>query len=231
VTAAATDANLLNPSVTVYNAAQVALATTVINNNGTGTYTVQLPAITAGAVYYIGVSALPGTTQNVGSFYLSATFNTAAATTFGSITSGTLTQATSVSYQTLTVSQSELTQFSLSASIGSSLVASAVMMTIYDQNNNVVFTQVAYAGQPVSTGFVYLQSGITYTIRYNAATQSGAALPLLTWSLSARKISDPMCITSVDPSLQTGATVGGSSGGGVGTLPIINPYSNPKVSS
>jgi hypothetical protein len=232
VTAAATDANMLNPSVTVYNASQVALATTVINNNNSGTYTVQLPNVTAGAVYYVGISAVPGTTQNVGNFYLSLTFNNAKVTAFSSITSGTLTQATAVSYQTLTVSQSELTQFSLSANVGSSLVASAVMMTIYDQNNNVVFTQVAYAGQPVSTGFVYLQSGITYTIRYNAATQNGIdVLPLLTWSLSARKISDPMCITTIDPSLQTGATVGSSSGGGVGILPIINPYSNPKLSS
>jgi hypothetical protein len=230
VSAAATDANLLNPSITVYNASQVALTTTVINNNYSGTFTVQLPSITAGAVYYIGVSALSGTSQNIGNFYLSTTFNADSARTFQSTANGTLTQANSVSYQTLTVTQSELLQFSLSANIGSSTVASAVMMTIYDQNNNAVFTQIAYAGAPIATGFVYLQSGITYTVRYNAATQSGASLPNLTWWMAARKSTDPMSITPVDPSLLTGITTGSSSGGSVGILPIINPYSNPKVS-
>ena len=54
----------------------------------------------------------------------------------------------------------------LAASASDPTIASAVRMTIYDQNNNTVFTMVAYAGQPLSTGFLLLRG-----IRPNVASQ------------------------------------------------------------
>jgi Matrixin len=232
ITAATVDNSGLSPYVTVYNAAYVPVSATVVNNGG-GTFTVQLPSLVAGTVYYIEVSALPGTSQNVGNYALSAQFNNDTATSFDQVTNGSLSQTSSVSYQTLSVACSELVEISLSANVGTSTVASAVRMTIYDQNNNVVLSLVAYAGQPVSTGFCYLQAGMTYTVRYNAATQSGVPLPVLYWYVSARRLSDPMSATLINPTYaatgEVNMTTGSSSGGNAATQPIVGPYSNPTT--
>jgi len=53
----------------------------------------------------------------------------------------------------------QIVEFSLSASVGTSTVAAAVRMTIYDQNNNAVFTSLAFGGQPLSTGFAFRAAG------------------------------------------------------------------------
>jgi hypothetical protein len=233
VTAASTDSNALNPYLTVYDANYNPVQTTVINNGG-GTFTVQLPGASAGAVYYIGVSPLPTSTHTVGAYYLAVTFDSNAATTFSSLGGNTLTQTSAVSYQSLTVAQSGVMQFSLAASIAAASGDAAVRMTIYDQNNNQVFTLVAFAGQPLSTIFVFLEAG-TYTVCFNAATRSGASLPDLSWLLQMRRLSDPMDPVPIDPTTTgtgggpTGVTVGGNPGGSTGTLPIISPYSNPTT--
>src|SRR5262249_36585811 len=156
------------------------------------------------------------------------------ATTFSQLGTGTHTQSTYVTYQSLTVTQSQLVEFSLSASVGTSTVASAVRMTIYDQNNNAVFTTVAFAGQPLSTAFAFLAAG-NYTVVFNSATQLGNPLPDLTWTLGALSLSNPLDPTPIDPTLNptgsgsTGLTLSPSTGGAVGTLPVISPYSGPTT--
>ncbi len=229
VTAASTDANGLRPYITVFDVTHNPLTSTVINN-GDGTYTVQLAGVAAGADYYVEVSALDGAAQNVGSFSLAAQFNNAEATTFSHLASATLSAATFVGYKSLTVEQSQLVQFSLSADIGAPTVNSAVRMTIYDEFNNEVTTMVAYAGQPLSTDFVFLSAG-TYTVRFNAATQTGELLPDLAWTLEARRINDPIGPVPIDPTQSptggTGITINESTGGTATLLPIIDPYSNP----
>jgi len=233
VTAASTDSNALSPYLTIYDANYNPLPTTVINNGG-GTFTVQLPGATAGAVYYVGVSPLPTSTHNVGAYYLAVTFDSNAATAFSSLGGDKLTQTSAVSYQSLAVAQSGVMQFSLAASIGAATGDAAVRMTIYDQNNNQVFTMVAFAGQPLSTIFVFLEAG-TYTVCFNAATRTGATLPDLSWLLQMRRLSDPMDPVPIDPTTTgtgagpTGVTIGTSPGGTTGTLPIISPYSNPTT--
>ncbi len=107
-------------------------------------------------------------------------------------------------------------------------------VTIYDQNNKQVFTMVAFAGQPLSTIFVFLEAG-TYTVCFNAAKRTGADLPDLSWLLQMRRLSDPMDPVPIDPTSTgtgggpTGVTIGGNPGGSTGTLPIISPYSNPTT--
>jgi hypothetical protein len=233
VTAASTDANALSPYLTIYDANYNPVQTIVITNGG-GTFTAQLPGVTAGAVYYVGVSPLPTSTHNVGSYYLALKFDSNAATAFSSLAADKLTQTSAVGYQSLTVAQSGLMQFSLAASIGTATGDAAVRMTIYDQNNNQVFTMVAFAGQPLSTIFVFLEAG-TYTVCFNAATRTGTSLPDLSWLLQMRRLSDPMDPVPIDPTSTgtggspTGVTIGGNPGGSTGTLPIISPYSNPTT--
>ncbi|HEV3115415.1 MAG TPA: matrixin family metalloprotease [Gemmataceae bacterium] len=231
ITAASTDSNNLSPYITVLDSGYNVLPAAVLNN-GNGTFTVQLTGVTAGSLYYIEVSALAGATQNVGNFNLQTRFDNNSATTFTQLTSATLTQSAVIGYQSMSVAQTQLVEFSLGASASDPTVASAVRMTIYDQNNNAVFTMVAYAGQPLSTGFLQLQAG-NYTVCYNAATQTGAALPTLTANLAVLTLSDPMDPMPVDPTLagtgvgSTGISINSSPGTPVGTLPIISPYSNP----
>jgi hypothetical protein len=231
VTAASTDAFGLNPYIGVFNSANAPVPSTVINN-GNGTFTVQLSGVAVGTLCYVEVSALAGATQNVGHYALSVEFDHDAATTFQQLATAAMTHSATVGYQSLSVTQSELTEFSLSASIGTSTVASAVRMSIYDQNNNQVFTTVGFAGQPLSTGYIFLESGINYTVRYNAATQTGAALPNLSWSLAAQALSNPLAIQAFDSTLNgtgAGVIVGSSSGGTLGSIPIVNPYSPPTT--
>jgi hypothetical protein len=231
ITAASTDANGLNPYVTVFDAAQRPVASSVIDN-GNGTFTVQIYNVTPGTSYYVKVSALPVTGQTIGSFYLAVEFNNDTSTTFAQLATGTESQSTFVSYQSLTVAQSKLVEFSLSATLPTSTVAAAVRVTIFDQNNNAVFSVVAFAGQPLSTGFTFLSAG-TYTVQFNAATQSGVYLPSLTWSLAARGLSNPLDPMPIDPTQSgtggTGLTISPSTGVLLGTLPIISPYSNPTT--
>ncbi|TMQ32644.1 MAG: hypothetical protein E6K70_17415 [Planctomycetota bacterium] len=126
-------------------------------------------------------------------------------------------------------------QLNLSADTGTALVNAAVRMTIYDQNNNQVCTLVAVAGQPLTTAFTFLGTG-TYTIRFNASAQGGAPLPNLSCKLNARRLSDPMDPVPIDPTLTgtgsapPGISTGTSDGGTLGTLPIVDPYSNPTTS-
>jgi hypothetical protein len=231
VTAASTDSLGLHPFVTVFDANHNPVASTVIDN-GNGTFTVQLLGVMPGASYFIQVSALTGTSQNMGGFYLAVEFNQDGATTFTQLGSSTMTQSTIVGYQSLTVAQSQLVEFSLSAMVGPSMPAAAVRMTVYDQNNNAVFTLVAFAGQPISTGNTFLSAG-TYTVRFNAATQTGAPLSGLVWNLAARSLTNPLDPMPIDPTQVptggSGITISPSTGNSLGTLPIISPYSNPTT--
>ena len=231
VTAASTDSLGLNPLVTVFDSNHNPIASTVIDN-GNGTFTVQLLGALPGATYFVKVSALTGTSQNMGGFYLAVEFNQDGATTFTQLGSSTMTQSTIVGYQSLTVAQSQLVEFSLSAMVGPSMPAAAVRMTVYDQNNNAVFTVVAFAGQPLSTGDVFLNAG-SYTVRFNAATQTGAPLSGLVWNLAARSLTNPLDPMPIDPTQVptggTGITISPSTGNTLGILPIISPYSNPTT--
>ena len=233
VTAASIDTNGLRSTITVFDGAGNVLPCTVINN-GNGTFTVQLGGITAGTNFYLEVNAPAGVTQNVGKYSLTVQFNNDAATTFSQLASATISQSTVIGYQSMAVAQGGVVQFNFSADVGASTVSSAVRMTIYDQNNNQVFTSVAFAGQGPSTGFNFLSAG-SYTVRFNAATQAGAPMPDIAWTLGARRLSDPLDPVTIDPTAAptgaspSGISVGASTGGGLATLPVVDPYSNPTT--
>jgi hypothetical protein len=229
ISANGTDAVALNPNITVFTASQSPVAFSVINNGG-GTFTVQQSGVSAGTTYFIEVNALPNGAQAVGNYSLSVQVNDDSATTFTQLDSATMSQATLVTYQNMNVSASGLFEFDLSSNIGTSTTASAVRMTIYDQNNNQIFTLVSYANQAASTGFVFLSAG-NYTVRFNAATQSGAPLPNLNWLLCAQVVSSAQSVGVVDTTLNgtgaAGIALSASTGNGIlALLPVINPYAN-----
>jgi hypothetical protein len=193
----ATSSGLL-PTISIYNAQGQLLPTVVTMNEG-GAFEVQLPNATTGTTYYIRVAAAnPTGPRSTGLYTLGATLTPAAPTVFNGVVSGALSGAADAGYVSMDVQGDRLAQFSLSASGGSATSTTAVRATVFDQAGHAVFTLVAQAGQPLSTGAVWLSSG-RYTLVFNAATQDGSDFAPLDLSLSARTLSDPIDPYVEDP--------------------------------
>ncbi|MBP3956053.1 hypothetical protein J8F10_12245 [Gemmata sp. G18] len=226
-----TATNGLLPSVTVYNASGQLLPTTVTLNEG-GAYSIQLANATTGTTYFIRVaaSAAAGSSAS-GTYTLGATLAPVAPTTYTHVTADTLTAPEAVQYTTMDVAGDRLTQFALTATGGSATALTAVRMTIYDATGHAVFTTVARAGQPLSTGAVWLVSG-SYSVVFNAATQDGSALQSLGLVLSARTLSDPLDPIIVNPTVPpppplAPITTPTPTPTPPPTLPVIPPVTNP----
>jgi hypothetical protein len=199
ISANALDVNGLYPEVEVYDRAAHLLSSQVVTNEG-GTFTLQLANVAVDADYYIRVAAYdPFGTNNVGNYALSVDFSGVAPVQFNALGSGSLVDSARQQIQSMTVNQSRLFVFALSADTNGSTISSAVRMTIFDATGHSVFTQAALAGQALTTGTVYLGAG-NYAVVFTAATRAGVALPDLTYTLGKRVISDPIDAYPVDPS-------------------------------
>jgi len=223
--------NGLFPTISVYNAAGEQLPAVVAGNDN-GSFEIQLAGATTGTSYYIRVAAAdPSGDHATGTYTLGATLAPVSPTRFDGIGSDTLTSAAATSYSTMTVSGDRLTQFALTATGGSATAATAVRMTIFDSTGRAVFTTVALAGQPLSTGAVWLAAG-DYTVVFNAATRDGSSIHELAVDVAARTLSDP-----IDPYIDDPAAplpppppplvVINPVPTPPPTLPIIDPITNP----
>jgi hypothetical protein len=216
----------LLPAVSVYDADGQPLNTQVVTNDN-GTYTVQLPNARVGVNYYVKVFAPdPFGGRGTGNYALAVDFNTVAPVGFGSLANGGLSAAAPLLYRTLTVNHTQLMQFTLSADVGPSTVASAVRMTIFDSSGRAVFTLVAQAGQPLSTGTAYVPAG-TYTVAFNAATKTGEALPALAYVLQKRDLSLPVDAYLLDPNDPSSPTTTISGESATCPLTLLDPISDP----
>jgi hypothetical protein len=188
--------NGLLPNVAVYDNNQNVVPGTILVNDS-GMMVVQIANPVAGAGYYLKVSAQnPSGPRNTGNYFVGADF-TPQAIQLQTFSSGTLAQTTPQLANSLTVNTNALFHFVLSASTGNPADAAGVRMTIYDSNNNALFTLVALNGQTVS-GNVYLTVG-TYLVRYAGGAPNGTALPALAYMLRGETISDPIGPRSSDP--------------------------------
>jgi hypothetical protein len=214
----------LQPIVSVYDANGQPVGGNVVSNGG-GVFTVQVPNAQMGVMYYAQVAALdPFSTHNTGNYSLGIDCNTIAPIQFNAMATGTLTAAAPLSFRTLTVSSTHLMQFTLAAALNGSLAA-GVRMTIFDATGHSVFTQVAFAGQPLSTGTVLLGAG-SYTVAFNAATKDGSPLPALTYALGRRDLSDPIDAYPITDPNAPPTTISEPSSSPPITLldPISDPY-------
>ena len=193
-----TTTNGLIPSVSVYSAQGQLLPSVVTLNEG-GSFGIQLAGATTGSTYFIRVSAANGASgYSTGAYTLGATLAPVAPTTFAQTAASTLTTAAATQYTQMQVAGDRLTQFTLSATGGSTTAATAVRLTVFDASGHSVFTLVAVAGRPIATGALWLASG-TYTVVFNAATADGSAINSLGLVLSARTLSDPLDPYIEDP--------------------------------
>jgi hypothetical protein len=181
--------NALKPKVEVFDANGNLLATTLVGNEG-GTFGVELPNSTPGAVYYVKVSALnPNGVAAVGDYFLGVNFSTQPATEFQMPVANTISQATAVQTSTYTVTQNKLMEFMLSADSGTAWTE--MRMEILDAGGDVVFTLSAYAGTPAASGHIYLSAG-QYTARFTATPRPGTTFTPVGFTLLSRLVSDPI---------------------------------------
>jgi hypothetical protein len=192
-------AQALSPDVRVYDCQMNLVAASVLAN-ANGVIIVQLANAAPNATYFIKVSAAQRPNKaNSGAYVLDVTFGGMAAPANQTYAANNLTSAAPQDVRSLTVSRNQLFSFVLSADAGGSTQAAEVQMQIVDANGNVVYSQIAYAGQQATTGNVYLQSG-SYIVRFIAVPKTPGQLPPLTYTLAGLVLSDPQGPQAVDPS-------------------------------
>jgi hypothetical protein len=186
------------------NSGNAVNATVLSNVNGNDV--VQVAGAQSNQPYLIQVSpGGQGNTTGEGNYYLSVISGVGPATTVQSLTGGTLTTAGPQGGNTLTLNQNELMNFVLAAQTGPAAPLEQVTMLIYDALGNLVYSQSATAGQPATSGSVYLAQG-TYTVQFVAASLTSAAVQPLTYSLSGQVLSSPIDPTVIDPTGSTTST-------------------------
>jgi hypothetical protein len=197
VMAWALELNGLAPRVDVFDHSGKPVAAQVIGNDN-GFFSIQVPDALPKQDYCVKVSALaPGGRHATGHYFLGVEFNLTPTVNLQSFGGGTLTPSSPQQVRTLTVNQTRAFHFVLGADAGGA-AAVQVQMSIYDQNNNLVFRLAADAGQPASTGVAYLGAG-TYTVGFTVAARDGATPPALTYTLKGDVISDPIGPVVIDP--------------------------------
>jgi hypothetical protein len=194
-----TGGSTLDPQITVYDAQGNQVTAQVLTSDGVS-YAVQVVGVTAGARYYLRVSAnaFANPANQMGTYLLGVNFQ-ATAISLPSYASGTLTASAPVAVDTFQSNQSQVVELALFGAPTSpgGTVPTAVRMNIYNSQGTVVATLTALAGQLV-TGDFYLAQG-TYAVRFYAATQDGSALPDFSYTLQARVVSGPQDPPPIDP--------------------------------
>lgn len=183
----------LHPEIDVYSAGFMPqLLSSQVLTNDNGVFTVQLPQADSSSGYYVVVQSLnPTGSGSTGSYFLGVNFHSAPPVELTPMGNGTLTQAAPEEFSQLTLNQNELWHFNLSADTGGANSAEEVQMQIYDSNGNMLFNLVSYAGQPPSTGCVYLMAG-TYTVRFAAVAQDPDDYADLAFALLGENLSYPI---------------------------------------
>jgi hypothetical protein len=180
------------PVVTVYDANRQVVAVQIIANSN-GDTLIQLANAQPGATYYVAVTASAGTPPN-SSYRLAVSFTSQVAAPVVAA-QGTLSPQQSVSTSLLSVSQSDLKNFTLSAT--GSNPAQWVTMTITDLLGHVIGTLTARAGETV--GMTILLNAGSYLISFRSGTDDGSALQPIDYELDSLSISQPVGSTLSNP--------------------------------
>lgn len=178
--------------VDVYDAYGRAIAGKVLTNDD-GSFTVQLANVSPKADYFVRVQSDTGRT---GGYEVAVDFRTDSvmpATT----TTGTLTSDAPVSVPVYLTTQSQMLHFALTAAPAST---AAVVLSIYDQAGNLVFSLAAGPGDTQS-GDVFLNQG-TYKIAYTAVPPAGTKTFQVGYTLDLWRLTDPIGPQASDPATQ-----------------------------
>jgi hypothetical protein len=167
-------------------------AQVLVNNKNA--FTVQVTNAASNATYFVKVEAASQADHNVGSYALGVDFRTDS-TALDTAASGMLSSTVREAFKRLNNYESQLFHFSLPASRAN--VQTAIRLTIYDSNNQVVKSMTSVNGEALSTT-VFLQSGI-YTIRLEGGAVDNQPPPQIFYDLHCLRISDPIDPPPIDP--------------------------------
>lgn len=212
----ASQANGLNPSITVFDQNGNAVAADILINDNSA-YLVQISNANPQATYYIAVS---GTESTTGSYLLGVDYRSTPLTVT-SLASDTLSGSANQESFTLSVLQTQTAHFVFSVSADAASVTTVARMLIYDQNNNLVGAVSAQAGDTVTSN-IFLQKG-TYQLVVAAATIDGSALSPTMFRIFYDTLTDPMDPLPINPA-PTDPTLGTSGGT---TTTSTDPFGNP----
>jgi hypothetical protein len=236
VNVSAIQGSALNPGVTVYDQYGNAVAADYIRNDDSTTI-LQVANATAGASYYVKVAADPAAASNAttGHYLLGTNFRTQPRVVEQLVAAplGNSMSAVSGEVRQMTLNDSQVTHFVLKGGTAGSSAPTAVRMTVFDQNDQVIFTMTVLAGETVSRS-VLLGTG-TYRAAFVAATQDESMLPVIDYQLRAEAVTDPLDPIPINPNQPGGSsgsstvTVGQPSPGDNGLL--NNPSTNPWMPS
>jgi hypothetical protein len=218
----------LDPAVAVFDAAGNRVAAEVLINDN-DCFLLQVRNAAPGATYYIKVTAdvSAGPKSAKGDYQLGVNYTTQP-TVVGQLATDTLTAGMSTQARSMTVNKPQVTHFVLSAGDVVAADATAVRMTLFDQNGRAVFVLTALAGQTVS-GDVFLGAG-SYKAVFRAATKTGSALPAIAFTLRGKTLTDPIDPLPQDPNDPPGPVDPGSGPivGDPGPLPDpLDPATDP----
>lgn len=222
-------------AVTVYDASGTAVASELLADGADGRVVVQVAHPVASGTYYLKVESVSrGAAGRTGAYTLLANF-TQPAVSLAGVATDTLTAARAASYTTLSVAETKLFHFVLSATSSDPATVSGMRMIIYGSDFRVVATLTADAGA-TSSGAVLLSAG-TYYVKFEAATRTGVALPPLTYTLRTAILSDPIDpFAPADPTLPAPApapadpfTVSQQADPIYLALPLFDPWATPWV--
>lgn len=199
----------LVPTVRVYDRHNNLLPVTILANGG-GELVLQVGGISSEDNYYIEVAANDSSGPfNLGNYELIASFRDEAAN-FTSFASGTVAANATQNVHSLYVAQPQLFHFLLQAGSAAVNAPTAVIASIYNEANTLVYRLASPVGQTQSQNAVLLTSG-TYTIKISTLSLQEPVTVPITYALSGMAISDPF---ASDPNDQT-------------THPFANPNPPP----
>src|SRR5205823_5308838 len=133
------EAGGLDPTLDVYDGTLHPLAARVLSNDD-GMYTVQLPDAAANSNYYVRLAATDSAgSHSTGNYFLALDFRPDLIGT-PEYASGTLTAAAPQAVETLTVYESQLFHFTLSALTADPAGTAGVRLSVRDSSGREVFT-------------------------------------------------------------------------------------------
>ena len=194
------EASGLKPRVNAFDEDQNPLPLTILVN-GAGEYVVQITGVKAESEVTLSVQAVePNGVFNHGNYQLTVGFGEDAVV-LTPVATGTLTAAQPAVERTLYVALPQLFHFALAVPVTTAPANAAVITTIFDENNQVVFRVAARPGETRTAGSVLLKPGV-YRVQVVAVTLDGALTSELSYSLLASVSSDPFVANPDDPTFQ-----------------------------
>jgi len=191
------EAGGLTPRVEAFAEDDTQLPLTILVN-GAGEYVVQISNVAADSEVTFSVRAAESTGLfNHGNYQLTVGFGNEAVNLTAAAT-GSLDAAHPAAEHALYVALPQLFHFALAVPATPGVTDAAIVTTIFDENDQIVFRVAARPGETRTAGSVLLKPG-TYRLQVAAITLGGVLTGELDYTLLARVSSDPFVANPDDP--------------------------------